>query len=108
MNGKLNFLITQVLPYQDCVVEYAVKRLYLDDWKEIGPGFTDPHKFCTRNKLGQGVNVADSGSALTIGGMLVGIASWTGLITGGTPDVYTNVFGHIVWIRRELSISHTF
>lgn len=100
---KLQYQITEVLRYDDCVAEYVLNHPKLDDWLTVGPKLRDSNKFCTSSPRGEGICIGDNGSPLVSSGVLIGIASWSSYCADGLPDVYTNVYAHSAWISGEMN-----
>ncbi|XP_014474150.1 PREDICTED: coagulation factor IX-like [Dinoponera quadriceps] len=63
------------------------------------PQTNDKH-MCTLEKQGQGVCQGDSGGPLIINGELCGVTSWVAPCALGIPDVFTNVFYYLDFIKR--------
>ncbi|XP_051169793.1 chymotrypsin-2-like isoform X2 [Leptopilina boulardi] len=57
---------------------------------------------CTLNKEGQGACFGDSGGPLVIDNVQVGVVSFGKPCARGVPDVYTNVYNYIDWIKDSL------
>lgn len=55
---------------------------------------------CTLSQAGQGICRADSGSSLSVGNELVGIASFGVSCATGVPDVFTRVSSYSTWITN--------
>lgn len=59
---------------------------------------------CTLTKVGEGVCIGDSGSALVAAGRQIGIVSWSAPCAIGVPDVYTRVSSFYDWIQQQLKL----
>lgn len=94
--STLQYLITSTLSNQECA-------------RRLGPRlgiWLDDSMICTINRAGQGLCSGDGGSPLvTQNGEQYGIASWGGRCGEGLPDVYTNVWHHVNWIRASTGLA---
>ena len=61
---------------------------------------TNSH-LCTYNRRGIGACSGDSGGPLVANGKQVGVTSWVLPCAAGEPDVYTNVYHHLNFIRSS-------
>ncbi|XP_011503308.1 PREDICTED: chymotrypsin-2-like [Ceratosolen solmsi marchali] len=59
-------------------------------------------QFCAFNSSGVGPCIGDGGSPLVINYRVFGIFSMSYLCAAGVPDVYTNVFSHINFIKTVI------
>ncbi|XP_076303585.1 chymotrypsin-2-like isoform X3 [Lasioglossum baleicum] len=84
----------KVLPQEQCAAIWGV-------------GVTESH-ICTFTRVDEGVCNGDSGGALVVNGVQVGIVSYGMPCARGSPDVYTRVYSYIPWIREQLAGDHIF
>ncbi|XP_043283967.1 chymotrypsin-2-like [Venturia canescens] len=63
------------------------------------------HQICTFSAPGQGVCMGDSGGPLALGNVLIGVVSYGLPCARGYPDVYTNVYSHVDWIKEKAGMS---
>ncbi|XP_011500587.1 PREDICTED: chymotrypsin-2-like [Ceratosolen solmsi marchali] len=64
-----------------------------------------PDQFCGFEAVGIGQCVGDSGGPLVVDGIIVGVASFVLPCAEGLPDVYTKVYSHLSFIRKEISLT---
>lgn len=57
---------------------------------------------CTKNPIDTGISYAEFGSPMVVNNTLVGIASWNAECLPG-PNVFTNVFTHLDFIKSQLN-----
>lgn len=61
-------------------------------------------KICIENpKNNGGLCIGDMGSPLVSNNKLVGVATWAFGCSVGMPDVYTNVYRNVNWIKSEMN-----
>lgn len=58
---------------------------------------------CTKNIVGSGMCVGDSGSGVVVNNTLVGIVSTSLDFAKGFPDIHTNVYSYLGWIEMQIN-----
>ncbi|KAG7201535.1 hypothetical protein KM043_004286 [Ampulex compressa] len=61
-----------------------------------------PSQICTLEKKGLGACKGDSGSPLVQDGVLIGIFSWTKPCAIGSPDVFTRIYSHLIFVKEAM------
>lgn len=82
-------------------------RFAYTDWLKIRDSLHGSN-ICTFNPKGKGACIGDSGGPLIAKNsddedVFVGVASWSIRCGEGYPDVYTNVFQHLNFIREQIN-----
>lgn len=98
----LQFQYTTTLSSNDC---RATMKKMIDNksqfWIALDQVF-DETVFCTKNKVGRGIYVGDSGSGVVVNNTLVGIVSASLECGRGYPDIITNVYSYLGWIATQI------
>lgn len=98
----LQFKEALTLTLLECFEEHdALKDNDLEEWRQV-TGDLNEMIICTKNQIGTGSCIGDSGSPLVFNGTIIGIISWSVNCTDGYPTVHTKVFPYFNWIRSEM------
>ncbi|XP_051155582.1 trypsin-like [Leptopilina boulardi] len=85
----LNKVIVEIMHSSTCQ-KYMGNQLYYE-------------QICGIYSRGQGTCNGDSGGPLVSNGQVVGVVSWGSELCGvGNPDIYTNVYSYINFIRQQM------
>lgn len=87
---SLSYHETNVMTVEECKQRLAKAR-YMDP---------DESFICTSSPRGKTICLHDSGSPLSLDGSLVGIASANFNCDNRYPDLFTNVFPYVQWLRE--------
>ncbi|XP_011693700.1 PREDICTED: kallikrein-11-like [Wasmannia auropunctata] len=66
---------------------------------------TRENQICTLDRVGNGACSGDSGGPVIVGDELVGVVSWVTLCALGVPDVHTNVYKYLDFIKQSQSMT---
>ncbi|XP_011144467.1 chymotrypsin-1-like [Harpegnathos saltator] len=88
---KLRSVEMNVLSTEDCMKEQTHAQ-------------TNNKHICTRANVNKGFCTGDSGSPLMVNGQLCGIVSWSKSCGGSLPDVYTNIYYYLDFIKESQNI----
>lgn len=58
---------------------------------------------CTKNFVGSGMCLGDSGSGVVVDNTLVGIVSSSLGCAKGYPDIHTNIYSYLGWIEMQVN-----
>lgn len=93
---------TKVISLKECL-----KRMFaiedLEAWNTVVYSL-DNSVICTANAPGTGACIADSGGPLVSNHTLIGIISWSVGWANNFPDVHTNVYHKLDWIKNEMKL----
>lgn len=104
----LQFLQVTTISLQECLG--AFKHLESVDKQEYEMLTNNINKFklCTKNYVGSGACVGDSGGPVVANETLIGITSWARGCSDGYPDVHTLIYPYVKWINDKMNELESF
>lgn len=104
----LQFKELTTLSLDECIAEFdPLKKKDEREWQQVVGDLSDDI-ICTKNHIGSGSCIGDSGSPLVSGNTLIGLVSWCVGCVDGYPTVFTRVYPQLEWVKEEMDDIQTY
>lgn len=104
----LQFKELTTLSLDECIADFdPLKKKDEQEWQQVVGDLSDDI-ICTKNHIGSGSCIGDSGSPLVSNNTLIGLVSWCVSCVDGYPTVFTRVYPQLEWVKEEMDDIQTY